>query len=702
MRLLKFLSPFVVLLAVSASAVPTKAPLTYTTEQSATAMELLYRLQDGHFNKQRMNDQLSRDFLDKYLESLDPAKMFFYDKDVKGFSQYENEFDNFFNKGDLSVPYQIYAIYQQRVRDRLSNVIAILEDDTVNFSFDGNDSVEIDRKDAPWIKTMGEADDLWHKRIKLGVLNLKMAGKTVDEARETLAKRYTNQLNRIKQEKSEDVFEIMLNALTVLFDPHTNYWSPRTNENFNINMSKSLEGIGAVLQVEDEFTKVVRLVTGGPAARQGQLKAADRIVGVGQGDDGEVIDVVGWRLDEVVQLIRGPKNTVVKLEVLPAGALSGGETSVIKINRDKVKLEDQAAQKAILELPDDDGRIYKLGVIQLPDFYIDFDAVMRRDPNYKSSTKDVARLIQELEKEKIDGLILDLRNNGGGSLTEATSLTDLFIDRGVVVQIKSSDGRVGRQNQAFSRPYYDGPLIVMINRLSASASEIFAGAIQDYGRGLVVGSRSFGKGTVQSVKELKLGNLKMTESKFYRVSGDSTQHRGVVPDISYPTLIDDTEVGESSYSSALPWDQIRAVPHPVYNDYSKLVPELEKKHAKRIKTDPDFVYLLDRIKFVERNADQKTISLNERKREERKLALETESMVLENERRKAKGIELYKSLEEFRKQGEEEQEEQEQAGPPKIDVDGDTLLIETGNIMVDFLAKPSASKTDAKELAKRY
>ncbi|WP_096085880.1 carboxy terminal-processing peptidase [Agaribacterium haliotis] len=687
MRLSNIISPLLLsaaLLGASAFAIPTKAPLSYSEEQSATAIELLYRLQQGHFNKQRMDDELSKDFLNKYLEMLDPSKMFFYEKDIQGFRKYDTKFDNFFAKGKLDVPYEIYAVYQQRVRSRLNNVIALLEDETVTFNFNGDDSIATERKDAPWIKTMGEADDLWHKRIKLSLLNLKMAGKSIDEARETLAKRYKNQLKRIDQEKSSDVFEIVLNALTVLFDPHTNYWSPRTNENFNINMSKSLEGIGAVLQSEDEFTKVVRLVTGGPASRQGQLKAADRIVGVGQGDDGEIIDVVGWRLDEVVNLIRGPKNTVVKLEVLPAGELIGAETSIVKISRDKVKLEDQAAQKAVLELPGDDGKIYKLGVIQLPDFYIDFDALMRRDPNYKSSTKDVARLISELELEGIDGLILDLRNNGGGSLTEATSLTDLFIDRGVVVQIKNSDGRVGRQNQAYSHPRYTGPLIVMINRLSASASEIVAGAIQDYGRGIIVGSRSFGKGTVQSVKELKLGHLKMTESKFYRVSGDSTQHRGVVPDISYPTLIDEEEVGESAYENALIWDQIRAVPHDVYNNYSPLIADLEKRHEKRVQGDPDFNYLLQRIDFVKRNRAEKSISLNEEKREQRKTSLEEESMQLENTRRLAKGLEPYKDLEAYRK--EEESEEQEQdAGPPKIDIDGDTLLIESGNILVDLI-----------------
>lgn len=665
-------------------------PLDYSKNQSDTAIEVVYRLYAGHFNKQRLDDELSQAFLEKYLEMLDPSKMFFYKKDIEQFSKHSSKFDDYFKEGNLDATYEIYQTYQTRVKSRLQSVIEILEDDTVEFRFDGKDSIELDRKEAQWLSTMAEADDIWYRRIKLSLLNLKMSGKELDEARVTVAKRYKNQLNRVKQEKSQDVFEIALNSLTELFDPHTNYWSPRTTENFNISMSKSLEGIGAVLQSEDEFTKVVRLVSGGPAAKQGDLKAADRIVAVGQGDNGELIDIVGWRLDEVVQLIRGPKNTIVKLQVLPASEVVGGDTQIIKINRGKVTLEDQAAQKAVLELSNND-KLYKLGVIQLPDFYVDFEAVSRRDPNFKSSTKDVRKLLEELKLEGVDGVILDLRNNGGGSLQEATQLTDLFIDRGVVVQIKTPDGRVGRQNQAYMRAAYDGPLIVLVNRLSASASEIFAGAIQDYGRGLILGSRSFGKGTVQSVKDLRLGHLKLTESKFYRVSGDSTQHRGVVPDITFPSLVDEDEVGESAYPSALPWDQIRPVPHQIYSDYNPKLGNLISKHKARAATDPDFIYLQDSIKLVNENQSQKAISLNEKVRNDRKKELEMKSMSLENKRRLAKGLETYKTLEEFRKQESEDEEAAQDFGPKKIDVDGDTLLIESGNVLIDLIEMKSQS-----------
>lgn len=680
-----FLFTLLGLVSLFAHSVPTDQPekLDYSKQQSETAVEVVYRLYSGHFNKQRLDDSLSQAFFEKYLEMLDPSKMFFYKKDIEDFSKHKSSFDDYFKKGDLDTVYDIYRIYQKRVISRLESVVGMLEDDTVPYSFDGEDSIELDRKDAPWVSTMSDADDLWYRRVKLSLLNLKMSGKELDDARVTVAKRYKNQLNRVKQEKSQDVFEIMMNALTVLFDPHTNYWSPRTTENFNINMSKSLEGIGAVLQSEDEFTKVVRLVPGGPAARQGELKAADRIVAVAQGEDGELIDIIGWRLDEVVQRIRGPKNTVVKLEVLPASEVAGGDTQVVKINRGKVKLEDQAAQKAVLELGSGD-KTYKLGVVQLPDFYVDFEALSRRDPNFKSSTKDVRKYVEELKAEGIDGLILDLRNNGGGSLQEATQLTDLFIDRGVVVQIKTPDGRVGRHNQAYQRAVYNGPLIVLVNRLSASASEIFAGAIQDYGRGLIIGSRSFGKGTVQSVKDLRLGHLKLTESKFYRVSGDSTQHRGVVPDIAFPSLIDEEVVGESSYPSALPWDQIRSVPHQIYNNYSPFLESLTKKHEVRAATDPDFIYLEDRIKLLQENQNEKAVSLNEKVRDSRKKMLEQKSMEIENKRRLAKGLKTYPNIEAFRK-SEEDEEGDSAFGTSKIDVDGDTVLIESGNVLIDMI-----------------
>ena len=672
-------------------------PLQHTEKQSETVKDVITKLHSRHYREQAVDDELSRRFLDEYLKTLDPAKMFFYQKDIDLFEKNAVNFDDFFKRGKLDPGFEIYHTFRQRLVSRLEAVLDILTDDTIAFTFTGKDEVELDRKDAAWPVTRADADDLWFKRLKLSLLNLKLAGKTVDEARDTIHKRYKNQLNRVKQQDSSDVFETMVNALTVLYDPHTNYWNERTSENFDINMSLSLEGIGAVLQSEDEFTKVVRLVAGGPADKQGQLKAADRIISVGQGSDGELVDVVGWRLDEVVNLIRGPKNTLVKLEVVPSDSADNGQSKTIRINRGKVKLEDQAAQKAILELPDGSNNLYKIGIINLPAFYIDFEAYNNRDQNYKSSRRDVERLLEELSQANVDGVILDLRNNGGGSLTEATRLTDLFIDQGPVVQIRSPDGRINRHNRSKSKARYRGPLIVLVNRLSASASEIFAGAIQDYNRGLIVGSQSFGKGTVQSVTPLLEGKLKITESKFYRVSGDSTQHRGVIPDIELPLLIDSEKVGEAAYENALPWDQIHAVPHASYFDFSRLIPQLVTEHKKRVANDPDFNFILDQIEIMEQNKQRKAISLNEKDRIAEKERLERQAMDIDNKRRVAKSLKPYKTLEEFRKSEEDvEEEEKEQASAPqqnKIDIDGDTLLIETGNILVDMIRLSNNNQT---------
>lgn len=670
-----------------------KAPpvLDHTQAQSETIIDVVSKLRTKHYRDLKIDDSLSQAFLDNYIETLDPSRMFFFQKDIDQFKKEANNFDDYFKAGKLDAGFEIFLIYRQRVLTRLESIIAILEDPSIKFTFDGSDSVELERDNSPWPKTKKEADEIWFKRIKLGLLNLKLAGKDVEEGRETLIKRYKNQLNRASQQDNADIFETMANALTTLYDPHTNYWSTRTSENFDINMSLSLEGIGAVLQTEDELVKVVRLVPGGPAHRQGDLKPADRITGVAQGQDGEVVDVVGWRLDEVVQLIRGPKNTVVKLEVLPAGAAVDEKPKLISINRGKVKLEDQAAEKAVFELPHGDD-IYKIGVINIPHFYFDFQAKFARDPNFASVSRDVSRLLDELKRQNVDGVILDLRNNGGGSLDEARELTGFFIDQGPVVQIRTSDGRIDRNNRSAFRAKYRGPLVVMVNRLSASASEIFAGAIQDYKRGIVVGSQSFGKGTVQSLTHLREGRLKLTESKFYRVSGESTQHRGVIPDIELPFLLDSSDVGESSYDNALPWDQIHSVNHAKYFNFSNLIPVLDNLHKDRIRRDPDFIYIEDQIALMKKSKERTVVSLNEQKRIEEKNQMEREAMEIDNKRRIAKKLEPYKTIEEFRKNELDKEEdsdtvaaEEETVPHEKIDVDGDTLLIETGNILVDYI-----------------
>lgn len=643
---------------------------------------MVKKLSTRHYRDQKIDDTLSQQFFDKYLNSLDVGRMYFLQSDITSFERYRNQFDDDFKAGNLENGFAIYGVLRQRMETRLTSVIKTLSDTKKTYEFTTQESVEIDREKAPWPKTAAEADQLWDQRIRLSLLNLKLAGKSLEKSIETVRRRYEVQLKRIQQQTNEDIFEAYVNALTQLYDPHTNYFSPRASENFDIGMRLSVEGIGAELRADEENTKVVRLVPGGPAARQGQLKPGDKIIGVGQGKDSEVTDVIGWRLDEVVELIRGKKNTQVKLEVTS----SDSQKKQIIITRDTVKLEDQAAQKGIFEVKDG-TTTRKVGVIYLPTFYIDMKAAREGNPNYRSTTRDVARLVGELQKEHVDGIIMDLRNNGGGSLQEATQLTGLFIDPGIVVQIRDANGQVHRDNRTYGEAMYRGPLVVLINRLSASASEIFAGAIQDYGRGLVIGSQSFGKGSVQSLTDLPAGELKLTESKFYRVSGDSTQHRGVIPDIEMPNLVDHEDVGESTYDTALPWDQIRPASHEHYYDFSPLLPGLRTLQKQHAANNPSFVLLEDQINLSKEFKNKKTISLNEKTREQEKTDMETKTMQLENKRRKAQSEAEYKNLAEYRaaqKAEEEKAEKNEAVREPKIDPKKDAILTESGFLLVNF------------------
>lgn len=612
-------------------------PIQFDQGQAKTAAEIVKKLQSRHYLNLSINNQLSSRVLDSFLTRLDGSKSFFLQSDIKEFEKYRFSIDDTLPKGDLEPGAAIYNRYQQRVINRLESIISHLPEMVASMDFSREEVLEIDRDDATWPANDAEAQDLWRKRIKSRVIGLRIANKPEPEIVPLLIKRFQNQLSRVKQSNAEDAFQVYMNALTSLYDPHTNYLSPTTSENFNINMSLSLEGIGAVLQSEDEFTKVVRLVHAGPADKQGHLKPADRIVGVAQ-DNGEFQDVIGLRLDEVVQLIRGEKGSTVRLEVIPAAAKTDEERKVIAIVRDKVKLEEQSAKKKIVEILHN-NKLAKVGIIDVPAFYIDFEAMRNGDPNYKSTTRDVSQLLTELIAENVEGIIIDLRDNGGGSLQEANQLTGLFIEQGPTVQIRHSNTQVYRDGKRSSSAYYDGPLAVLINRLSASASEIFAGAIQDYQRGIVVGSQSFGKGTVQSLTELNQGQLKITESKFYRISGDSTQHRGVIPDIALPEIYDKEKVGESSLDNALPWDRINPVRHSRYYDLPAILPSLRAKHDARMKDDPDFIFLNDQLTLMEENRAITSISLNEVKRRQFQATEKSKALAIENKRRIAKGLE---------------------------------------------------------------
>ena len=664
-------------------------PIEKQAEQTALYREIFDRLATRHYRGQRIDDQLSKRYLEQYLDQLDPLKSYFLQSDINEFNQWQTRLDDLAKRGDVKPGFVIFNRLRERATTQLTWNIALLQDAEHFFDYAGDDSLVLDADKRDWLSSTAEAEIFWQKRVRDSMIRLLLNDKEEAKAKELLIKRYENQIKQFEQRDSQDVFQLYINALATLYDPHTSYFSPRTTENFQINMSLSLEGIGAELTTEDEYTKVVRIIPGGPADLQGILKAEDKIIGVGQ-DDEEIVDVVGWRLDDVVDLIRGAKDSTVRLEVIPGSGEAADSITLISIVRDKVKLEEKSAQSKILEI-EQEGQTYKLGVIDIPAFYLDFEAYRNRDPNYKSTTRDVSKLLIDLTEQQVDGIVLDLRNNGGGSLFEATALTDLFIDRGPVVQIRDANQRIYRNQRATMPALYNGPMLVMINRLSASASEIFAGALQDYGRALIVGSRSYGKGTVQDVTGLTSGQLKLTISKFYRVSGDSTQHRGVLPDIAFPSAYDPEEVGESHQDNALPWDQIRGVPHANNSQLQDLVEPLTKAHLQRSTADPDYANLVDILALTKNWNQDQALSLNIEKRRERSAKWDTELFSLENIRRSKKGLKPYADIETW-KQAEDPEEENI--------AESDPLLQEAGHILTDqILLQAGLKKTGQPQLA---
>lgn len=669
-------------LSFNTAALAPAAPLEPSAVQGKTAKELIKQLESRHYSRQRYGNKLSSQHLDAYLDSLDPNRMILLASDIAEFEPLRKKLDDQWRDGDVSSGFLIFNRYQQRLEKRLTALIDTLDEQVAGFDYSIDESISIDSEDKhPWSNDPEALDDRWRKQLKNQALSLLLAEKKPEDIAKTLKKRYRNQLKRTRQFNQQDVFGLYANALTKLYDPHTNYFSPRRAENFNINMSLSLEGIGAVLQLDEEYTKIARIVPKGPADKQGELKPADRIVAVGQGKDGEMEDVIGWRLDEVVDLIRGPKGSTVRLSVIPAKSPDSRKTIVIE--RNKVKLEEQSAQKSIIDVQRGEQTL-KFGVIDIPTFYIDFEAMRRGDDNYKSTTRDVKRLLAELQEEGVDGIIVDLRNNGGGSLKEANALTGLFIEYGTTVQIRHSSRQVWLEGKRMRTPYYKGPLLVMINRLSASASEIFSGAIQDYNRGIVVGDQSFGKGTVQVMLSLPEGHLKLTESKFYRVSGESTQHRGVIPDVIFPSLYDTESVGESALDHALTWDEIKGVRHRHYRDIDNLLPELSRRFLSRAPQDPDYVFLQDQLALIEKNRQLKQLPLKRDTREAYRAEQKQANLDIENRRRKAKGEALLTSLDD---------KEDEDSSDPLAAADGakdneeepDALLVQASEILADAL-----------------
>lgn len=629
-----------------------------TEAQIDVTRDIARQLQYAHYRALRLDSAVSSQVFDNYLDALDGQRLYLTAEDVREFEDYRYRLDGALKSGQLEPAFAIYNRFHQRLLERLDQTLSLLAKGIDQFDFNTQDSLELDREGQPWAADNATLDALWTKRIKSAILAQRLDGKDNDSILKSLVRRYETQKMRATQTRSEDVFQTFMNALTNTYDPHTAYFSPRTSENFNINMSLSLEGIGAVLQADNEFTKVVRLVPAGPADRNGLLRPADRIVGVGQGADGEVVNVIGWRLEEVVDLIRGPKLSTVRLEVIPAKSTDENATRLISIVRDKVKLEDQSARSEVITVPRG-GQDWRLGIIQLPTFYADFRGLQAGDPEARSTTRDVERLIRELQTQGIDGLIIDLRNNGGGALQEAIALTGLFIPEGPTVQVRTADNRVRVYDDPDDAVLYNGPLAVLVNRMSASASEIFAAAIQDYGRGLVVGEQTFGKGTVQSVRGLGHGQLKITEAKFYRISGGSTQHKGVIPDILMPSAIDKTEIGEDALPEALPWDQIAPVTYRRYAGFEDVLTDLSRRHQARMEQQPEYQALLQEIDFVTHLRDQKRISLNETQRREELETSRTRELGIVNAKRTAEGKDPFKTYADYEVWQEEQATRQE-------------------------------------------
>jgi carboxyl-terminal processing protease len=573
-----------------------------------------------------LDDALSARIMDRFIKSLDPDRSFFLQADIDGFMADKTKIDDAIAREDLKIPFSIFNVYSQRVVDRITYARKLLNQ---NFDFSVQEDYSLARDQEPWPQSEAQVDDLWRKRVKGDWLRLKLAGQTDATIRDTLEKRYKNTLERVYTYKSEDVFQSFMGAYTTSVDPHTDYFGAAASADFDISMKLSLVGIGAVLQERDGYTTIRELVPGGPAQLSTKLSVGDRIIGVGQGSDGAVKEVVGSRLDEVVQMIRGAKDSIVRLDILPADAGETGSHRLISLVRDKISLEKQAAQKTILSV-EDRGMTRRIGVIALPAFYEDFEARRKGDKDYRSASRDVAKLLGELKQDKVDGVLIDLRDNGGGSLDEAIDLTGLFVGKGPVVQQRNAEGKIKVESDDLPAPVWAGPVGVLINRGSASASEIFAAAIQDYGRGVIVGEPSFGKGTVQTVVDLdqvahsskpKFGQLKLTIAQFFRVNGGTTQLRGVVPDISFPGLSDPKTLGELSYDNALPWDQIKPAKFTAAGSMTALLPQLQGLHDARVGTDADFQRFVKDAAELKAQREKRSVSLNEGERRRELAAL---------------------------------------------------------------------------------
>lgn len=614
-------------LALALVAVLVSAPCSGTSsqlvpqDQHERATRLITHFLDKyHYKDFSIDDFLSEKILEAYVSALDPNRSYFHQTDIESFEAHRFGLDEALNQRRLDAPFAMFRLYQKRVDERVTHALELIEQE---FDFSVQEELLVDRSDLDWARDVDGLNEIWRKRVKNDVLSLQLAGETPEDIRETLAKRYRSIIRRTQLD-AEDVYQLFINAFASTLEPHTKYLSPRTSENFAIRMSLSLQGIGALLRAEGDYTLVESIIPGGPADLSNLLHASDRIVGIAQQDETKFKDVVGWRLEEVVELIRGAKDTVVKLQILPGADGPSAKIKEIQITRDEITLEEQAAKSEIIDVQDG-ARHIRVGVVDVPAFYIDFAAYQRGESDYRSTTRDVDQLISELKQEEVDALVLDLRGNGGGSLTEATQLAGLFIDEGPVVQVQDSSGSVRIHRDRDPKISYQGPLVVLVDRFSASASEIVASAIQDYQYGMVVGETTFGKGTVQQLIDLnsfdpvakaRLGQLKTTIAQYFRINGNSTQHKGVVPDINFQTIYANEEFGERALENALPWSSISAIRHPYGVVDQQVVDAAVDLHKSRIREDEKYGLLMEMIQLDYELRNKGTVSLLESIRKE--------------------------------------------------------------------------------------
>ena len=637
--------------------------------QKFVTRQVVSLIENYNYKKQKINDSISSIVLDRYIKALDPSRYYFLASDIKGFEKFRNTLDDDFKNGDLSAPFYIFNVYLKRYNERIDYSISQIKS---KFDFNQNDTYTYDREKMPWISSTISLDEIWKKRVKYELINLKITGANELKNIETLTKRYQNLKNQAAKFNNQDVFQLIMDSFTEAIDPHTNYFNPRNAEVFNQEMARSLEGIGATLQLENEVTKIVTIVAGSPAYKSKQLNSGDRIIAVAQGIDGDFEDVIGWRIDNTVSKIKGPKGTTVRLKVIPVGKELSSKPIVVTLVREKVVLAEQSAQKKVKTI-NVEGKLYKIGVIDVPAFYADFKAANAGDPNYKSTTRDVRLLIDTLKRiDKVDAIIMDLRANGGGSLNEAIDLTGLFIDKGPVVQVKDYSSNVRISEDKDAGAIWTGPLGVMVDRLSASASEIFAAAIQDYGRGVVMGTQTYGKGTVQSSIDLnnlvdesilqklvalfksnnssnsslnldkdgvpQLGQINLTMAKFYRINGSSTQHKGVYPDFNFPSIYPLDKIGEDTEPSALPFDMVKPSMYKTDEELVVTKQKLMALHQQRMLKSLDYKMLKQDIEESQKRELETSVTLNEAKLKNERDQMETKALLRLNELRAARGL----------------------------------------------------------------